>query len=560
MNNLQPIPASGNLQLFPTPDYLAWRERFVRSVLRILSILGILLVIAVLPSASIGGRILLVGSYAILLTITILKTSYFLRAYTLLGLAFAMGLNSILARGPMVNGSLFLGAFVILSSLLFDSKLDFYALGFSLLTIVGLGILSQLGWFKPSLAEAQIPTLTDWLGVAATFGILGILLVSAINQYKQTVERTRGQIQAALTEIKTKTEKVEETVDTREKRVQLRAERLRSASIVARKTSELHTINELLDTMVNSIAEEFGFYHTGIYLYDEERKQVFLQAASSIAGKQLIGQKVRLDPETQNMIRMVIQRRKPYISSDPTGNVFVNDPDFPLTRSRLVLPLLVRGEAIGMLELHSDQLQGFNQEDADILQTLADLTAVSIENLRLFSETKTLTDQLDSYKTSQISDAWWKFTSRRVPSYQYTPAGVRPVFSRSKEEFDGDSLQVPLVLQGQKIGTLRLQKRGTEKEWSEKDRELVGKIADQAALALETSRLVDESQRSSQRDQVIANISSRVRQTLDIDSVVRVAASEFRRVFDLKEAEISVGAPSTEPAKPRKHTGTLRMR
>ena len=88
----------------------------------------------------------------------------------------------------------------------------------------------------------------------------------------------------------------------------------------------------------------------------------------------------------------------------------------------------------------------------------------------------------------------------------------------------------------------------------------MGKIADQAALALETSRLVDESQRSSQRDQVIANISSRVRQTLDIDSVVRVAASEFRRVFDLKEAEISVGAPSTEPAKPRKHTGTLRMR
>lgn len=103
MNNLQPIPASGNLQLFPTPDYLAWRERFVRSVLRILSILGILLVIAVLPSASIGGRILLVGSYAILLTITILKTSYFLRAHTLLGLAFAMGLNSILARGPMVD-------------------------------------------------------------------------------------------------------------------------------------------------------------------------------------------------------------------------------------------------------------------------------------------------------------------------------------------------------------------------------------------------------------------------------------------------------------------------
>lgn len=86
------------------------------------------------------------------------------------------------------------------------------------------------------------------------------------------------------------------------------------------------------------------------------------------------------------------------------------------------------------------------------------------------------------------------------------------------------------------------------------------KIADQAALALETSRLVDESQRSSQRDQVIANISSRVRQTLDIDSVVRVAAGEFRKVFDLKEAEISVGDPTAEPPKSQKQTGALRMR
>jgi hypothetical protein len=107
---------------------------------------------------------------------------------------------------------------------------------------------------------------------------------------------------------------------------------------------------------------------------------------------------------------------------------------------------------------------------------------------------------------------------------------------------------------------LRIQKRSADSEWTEKDRELVEKIADQAALALETSRLVDESQRSSQRDQVIANISSRVRQTLDIDSVVRVAAGEFRKVFDLKEAEISVGAPSAEPPKIKKQTGTLRMR
>jgi hypothetical protein len=40
---------------------------------------------------------------------------------------------------------------------------------------------------------------------------------------------------------------------------------------------------------------------------------------------------------------------------------------------------------------------------------------------------------------------------------------------------------------------------------------------------------------------MIANISSRVRETLDVDAVVRTAALELRRVFDLKEAEVSIG-------------------
>jgi len=430
MNNLQHTPASGNLELFPTPDYLTWRERFVRSILRILSVLGILLVIAVLPAASIGGRILLVGSYAILLTITILKTSYFLRAYTLLGLVFAIGLNSILARGPMVDGILYLATFIVLSSLLFDTNLDFYALGTCLGTIGLLGVLSQLGLFRPSLPDAQNPTLTDWLVNASTLGILGMIMVAAINQFKNSFEKVHGQTQIKLDSIKVESEEAEDSLGSHAERLDQQTKQLRSTSVVARRASEVQTLKDLLETVVDSIAEEFGYYHTGIYLLDKESKHIFLQSASSIAGKQLVGQKIRLDPESQNLVRTVIQRKKSFIASDPTGNVFVSDPSFPLTRSRLVLPLLVRGNVIGMLDLHSDQIQAFSQEDAGTLQTLADLTAVLIENLRMLTEINTTTNQLNLYRASQVTDAWWKFISRRVPAYQYTPAGVRPVFSR----------------------------------------------------------------------------------------------------------------------------------
>ena len=89
---------------------------------------------------------------------------------------------------------------------------------------------------------------------------------------------------------------------------------------------------------------------------------------------------------------------------------------------------------------------------------------------------------------------------------------------------------------------------------------MIEKIGEQIALALENSRLVDEAQKSAQRDQLIANISSRVRETLDVEAVIRTASTELRKVFDLKEAEISIGLPQAEPRPVRKNTSTLRLK
>jgi GAF domain-containing protein len=104
-----------------------------------------------------------------------------------------------------------------------------------------------------------------------------------------------------------------------------------------------------------------------------------------------------------------------------------------------------------------------------------------------------------------------------------------------------------LVLHGQHIGGITLKRKGVT-AWSERERILVEKVADQVALAIENSRLVDETQKGALRDQMIANISSRIRQNLDVESVLRTAATELRRVFDLKEAEINIGTLQAERA------------
>jgi len=224
----------------------------------------------------------------------------------------------------------------------------------------------------------------------------------------------------------------------------------------------------------------------------------------------------------------------------------------------VLLPLAVRSEVIGVLDGHTDQSRAFTAQDAEVLQTLSGLIAISIDNVRLINETKILISQLETNTSFQTQQIWQKLTSRHTPAYQYTPAGVRPLFAPVKKETN-DGLKIPLLLHGQTIGIIKLLRKGNTSSWSERERNLIEKIADQVALALENSRLVDEAQKSALRDQMIANISSRVRETLDIESVARTAATELRRVFDLKEAEISIGSlQAPQPAK--KHTSSLRLK
>jgi GAF domain-containing protein len=225
----------------------------------------------------------------------------------------------------------------------------------------------------------------------------------------------------------------------------------------------------------------------------------------------------------------------------------------------MALPLTVRNNVIGILDMHSDQPEAFNDQDAEVLQTLADLVSISLDNARLINETKNLLQQLELNTSTKTRETWTKFTSRHKPAYQYTPAGVRPIFATNKQD-DRDGLQVPLVLHGQHIGNITLKRKGASVTWSERERILVEKVADQVALAIENSRLVDETQKSALRDQMIANISARIRETLDVESVLRTAAAELRRVFDLKEAEVTIGSLQAESTSARKATGSLRVR
>jgi GAF domain-containing protein len=529
-------------------DLKEWRERFIRVVLRIASVLGILMIGASFSTASFTDRILFFTLYTILLAITLLPTPYTLRANFLLFAVVSVGVNAILAWGPWADGSIFLLTAIVLASLLLDNKTDVIIFTGVALFLITVAVFTLQGGYQLASPNAPKTDLASWSVYIVDFSIAGVVITVATNMLKSAFSRVVQQMQAAFQALNMERQSLEEKVLERTAELETRMSQLRSSTTTARAIAETQEITELLNRAVDLISERFEYYHVSIFILDNQRGIAFLQAASSETGKSLLGQAFRIEPDRKNPIAMAVENNKTILTHDLDQSNFIRDPNFPLTRSRMIMPLSVRGNMIGILDIHSDQPRAFSAQDAEILQTLADLTAISFDNVRLIDETKNLLSQLEASTALQTQRTWSKFTSRHKSAYLYTPAGVRPVFAPDKTDH-GDGLYIPIVLHGQAIGRIKLRKRkGITNDWTERERDVVEKISNQVALALENSRLVDEAQKNALRNQMIANFSTYVRETLDVESVIRTAATELRKVFDLKEAEIMIGPAQTDTA------------
>ncbi len=327
-----------------------------------------------------------------------------------------------------------------------------------------------------------------------------------------------------------------------------RVTQLEAAAHVAREAAIHEDVRTLLDNVAHLISERFNFYHTGIFILDERGEYAVLQAASSEGGRRMLQRGHRLKVGEQGIVGLVAAQRRPHIALDVGEDaVFFNNPDLPLTRSEMALPLISRGNVIGVLDIQSTQPAAFTQDDVQILQTLADQLAVAIENARLLNESRIVVQQLELIAREQTRQGWSRWIRRRQHGYIYSPLGIEPLDKEKKRETtptdDLRRLELPITLRGQTIGTIVLQRKKAQPPWTAKERSLAAEIISQASLALENARLLEETQRRASEEQLVREVATNIHATLDMDTVLRTAAQEIYRALDLEMAEVLLNIP-----------------
>lgn len=168
-----------------------------------------------------------------------------------------------------------------------------------------------------------------------------------------------------------------------------KAVQLQTAAEIARETIGLLDLDRLLSHSINLIRERFGFYHSSVFLLDEERKFALLRESTGEAGRQMKAREHKLGVGSQSIVGWVTENARPRVADDVTADpMHKPNPLLPATRAELGIPLRIGETVIGALDVQSTLPYAFAPDDITILQVIADQIAIAVENARLFSTTR----------------------------------------------------------------------------------------------------------------------------------------------------------------------------
>jgi signal transduction histidine kinase len=166
-------------------------------------------------------------------------------------------------------------------------------------------------------------------------------------------------------------------------RLQRRAMQLEASAKVGRAITSIFDMGELLHQTAELIRDYFGFYHVGVFLLDEAGKLAVLHEAAGEAGAQMKAQGHQLAVGETSMVGWSALHRQPRIAHDVGEDaVRFDNPLLPHTRSEMTLPLMVGDDVLGVLNVQSTKEAAFDEDDVQVLQSMADQVAVAIENAR----------------------------------------------------------------------------------------------------------------------------------------------------------------------------------
>jgi GAF domain-containing protein len=444
---------------------------------------------------------------------------------------------------------------VVMAGLLLGGSGGFLFAVLSIVTGWALVWAGSNGFLPPPLG-ADLP-LARWASMSLYVLMTAALLFIA----NRSLDEALGKAHRYADELAGQRGRLEEMVEVRTQHLDRRARYMEATAEVARDAASVLNLEELLASVVSLLSERFGFYHASIFLLEPAGEWAVLQAASSEGGQRMLARGHRLGLGV-GLVGYVVQQGEPRIALDVGEDAaYFDNPDLPDTRSELALPLRARGDIIGVLDVQSVEPRAFSQEDVTVLQTLADQVALAIDNAQLLQQSRESLDAERRARGQLTREAWGDLLGARPDlGLLHNKQGAfvngeawRPEMDvalqtgkTARASDDATSLAIPIRAGGQVIGVVDARRASGSEAWTAADVTMMEALAEQLGVALESARLYQDTQRLAIRDRLVSQVTTRMRESLDVQRVLETAADELYHAFGLDKVVIRLATDDND--------------
>jgi GAF domain-containing protein len=396
---------------------------------------------------------------------------------------------------------------------------------------------------------APVVSFADFTALAVMLALVTLLLYSATRQGAESLEQaTRSSV--SLGQAYEEVAASRDALQARTEELQRHSAYLEGSAEVAQAASSMLEVDLLMERVVELIRQRFGLYYVGLFRLDENQQRATLRAGTGEEGRAMLARRHSI-PVGEGMVGWCIAHHQARVAPQAALDVVrLATAELPESRAEAALPLRSRGQVVGALTVQHAQAGFFDADTVTVLQTMADQVGVALDNARLFAESQTALEA-ERRAYGEISRSAWVDLVRAQGELGYVSRPgepVRPVSGGGRREAvdsapapagaAGSSLVLPIRIRDHEIGTVTLRKRDGAGGWTAEETALMQSLAAQVETALDSARLYQDTQQRAFRDRLLAEVVGRVRESLEIETVLRTAAQEIRQALNLPEVVV----------------------
>jgi PAS domain S-box-containing protein len=183
------------------------------------------------------------------------------------------------------------------------------------------------------------------------------------------------------------------------------AQLMAAVAEIATSISTVLDLQTLLETAVHLTQQRFGLYHAHIYLMDEDGEALILKACGWKEEDQNhetgVDDTRKIDVNAPiSIVARTARTKMPVVLNDvQTDPNWLSNPMLPDTKSEIAVAVVSGEKVLGVLNVHSDELNHFTDADLAIMTTLAAQMGSAIQNAILFSETQRYANEMTLLNT-----------------------------------------------------------------------------------------------------------------------------------------------------------------